>query len=161
MSTPSSPLLNASPEDQEIVRLRREIAGLEKELSDAKEEAAKARGASADAIQAIRALRKQTEPLYQALKMIHGEISRVDAGRVESATSENGTGLSPKWEMLKKRLGSRQGEIIEILQHGPMTTSQMSAALHWDLRTTQKHISAMKVAGYLSKNGNQFSLKES
>ena len=55
---------------------------------------------------------------------------------------------------------ARPAEIIDILHHGPMSTAQISAALHWDVRTTQKHISNMKVAGFLTKNGNKFSLSE-
>ncbi|HXP82595.1 MAG TPA: hypothetical protein VN976_22035 [Verrucomicrobiae bacterium] len=156
----SRPLLSAGSEADEATRLRREIAGLEQELQDAKNEAVKAKQGASDAAQAIRALRAQLEPLHKALKMIFGEISRVDAEQVSQAGG-NPSGLSPRWEMLKKRLGARQSEIIDVLQHGPMTSAQMSAALHWDVRTTQKHISAMKVAGYLSKNGNQFSLRES
>jgi chromosome segregation ATPase len=75
-------------EADEATRLRREIAGLEQELADANAEAATAKTASADAISAIRALRKQTEPLYLALKMIHGEISRVDARAATPAAEE-------------------------------------------------------------------------
>ena len=106
---------------------------------------------------AIGMLRKELSGLYTALRAIFGEMDAAGAAETEG----NPSGLSPRWEVLKKRLGSRQAEIIDILQHGPMTSSQISAALHWDIRTTQKHISAMKVAGFLSKNGNQFSLRES
>jgi len=156
----SRPLLSEGREADDATRLRREIFGLEQELSDAKAEAATAKTASTDAIAAIRALRKQTEGLYLALKMIHGEISRVDA-RAAAEGDAPSSGLSAKWETLKRRLGVRQGEIIDLLQHGSMTTAQISAALHWDLRTTQKYVSAMKVAGFLSKDGNRFSLRES
>lgn len=155
----SRPLLSAGPEADESTRLRREIVALEQELVAAKAEAKRLGQASLDAVHAVRAMRKQLEPLYTSLKILFGEISRVDAEGVSDG-SPSTAGLSSKWEVLKKRLGSRQSEIIDILQHGPMTTMQISAALHWDVRTTQKHISVMKVAGFLSKNGNQFALRD-
>jgi hypothetical protein len=140
--------------------LRREIAGLEKELQEAKNEAATAKQAAADAVQAIRALRQQLEPLHKSLKMVFGEISRVDAGGNDNATESASSGLSPKWEMLKQRVGGRQADFIDLLQHGAMTIAQLRAAAHCDIRTAQKVVQAMRVGGLVDKNGKQFSLKQ-
>lgn len=162
MSSKPTPLLNAHPDPDEAVRLRREIAGLEQELAEAKEEAAKVKGAAADAVQAIRALRKQTDPLYQALKMIHGEISRVDAEKIadESANYHVSSTLSPKWQMLKSKLGPREAEFIDLLQHGPMTAAQLRAAARCDIKTAYRTVEKMQNAGFLSKNGGKWSLKD-
>lgn len=162
MSSKPIALLNSHPEDGELVRLRREIAGLEQELADAKEQAAKAKGAAADAVQAIRALRKQVEPLYRSLGMIMGEISRVDADRIDSQESRGSTSssLSPKWQMLKNKLGPREAEFIDLLQHGPMTAAQLRAAARCDIKTAYRVVEKMQNAGFLSKNGGKWALKE-
>ncbi len=156
------PLLNAGPEADEATRLRREIAGLERELQDAKDEATTAKQASSDAIQAIRALRKQLEPLFTSMKMIFGEISRVDAQQAGGSPSPDAvfSGLSPKWEMMKQKLGGRSAEFIDLLQHGEMNAAQLRAAAHCDIKTAYSVIKRMRDAGLLNKNGGKFSLKE-
>jgi chromosome segregation ATPase len=157
----SKPLLEAHPTDQEVVRLRREIAGLERELQEAKDEAAKAKTAAADAVQAIRALRQQLEPMYKALKMIFGEIARIETGEAQFPHASTGLGsLAPKWEMLKSKLGGRQAEFIDLLQHGEMNVRQIRAAAHCDIKTVYRTLQTMKEAGLLNKNGGKFSLKE-
>jgi len=157
------PLLEGPPAADESVRLRREIAGLERELQEAKDEAATAKQSAADAIQAIRALRQQLEPLHKSLKMVFGEISRVEAETILPAGSpgqQPSSGLSPKWEMLKTKLGGRQAEFIDLLQHGEMTAHQLRAAAHCDIKTAYGVIARMKAGGLLNKNGGKFSLKD-
>jgi hypothetical protein len=156
----TQPLLPGPPDD--AVRLRREIAGLEQELQKAKDEAATAKLAAKDAVQAIRALRHQLEPFYAALKMVFGEISRVEVEGLpeDSHPGHHTSGLSPKWEMLKTRLGGRQAEFIDLMAHGEMTAAQLRAAAHCDIRTAYSVIEKMKAAGLLNKNGGKFSLKE-
>jgi hypothetical protein len=156
------PLLSAVSDADETTRLRREIVGLERELQEAKDEAAKAKQAAADSIHAIRALRKQTEPLYLALKMIHGEISRVDAEQINTSADSVSTGkLSPKMEMMKRSLGGRQAEFIDFLSHGPMTTAQLSAAGKCHRDTVAQVIHKLTRAGLIDKAGGKFSLRES
>jgi len=161
----STPKLLRSGDDtpDEVVRLRREIAGLEQELREVKEEAETAKRASADAVQAIRALRQQLEPLHKSLKMIFGEISRVDAGRVaqDAARDVEASGLSPKWIMLKEKLGGRQAEFIDLLQHGEMTTAQLAAAAHCHRDTVAQTIHKLFRAGVIIKSGRgTFALKD-
>jgi hypothetical protein len=157
----AQPLLEDSTAN-ESVRLRREIAGLEQELQEAKVVATAAKQAAADAIEAISALRRQLEPLYKSLRMIFGEISRVDAEVITGAKSSDRTSgtLTPKWEMLQSRLGGRQAEFIDLLQHGEMSVAQLRAAAHCDIRTAYKTIEKMKAGGLLNKNGGKFSLKQ-
>ena len=122
-------LLNSAPGDDEASRLKREIRGLEEELREARSEAQQAKQASADAISAIRALRKQTEGLFNALRMIHGEISRVDAeqlGTVEASPM-------PNQDLWRERIAKVSGASARILQvlldgGGPMAYSQIKSA---------------------------------
>jgi len=162
----SRPLLEGHPDPEEPARLRREIIGLEKELADAKAEAATVRQQSSDAIHAIRALRKQTEPLYMALKMIHGEMSRVDAN--ENSTEDGSTPNNSKHdgridaraEFWKQKLGGNQAQFITLLlEHGEMTTAQLVAAAHCGKTKVGSVIYKLKKAGILNKNGGRFSLK--
>lgn len=159
MSSPQRPLLEGHPSADDSVRLRREIAGLEHELQEAKNEAVKYKQASSDSIQAIRALREALDPFHKALKMIFGEMSRVDAGKTE-VTAEGARTANSKLEMMKERLGGRQAEFIELLEHGEMTTAQLAAAGHCHHQTVATIIMKLNRAGLIQKNGNKFSLKE-
>jgi len=147
---------------EDPVRLRREIAGLEQELATAREEARQAKQAAADSIVAIRALRKIIDPIYKATAMIMGEISRIAVEDVESPTEsrQGHHGLSPKWEMMKEKLGHREAQIIDALQHGGMTAKQLTPVLHWDIKTVYRVTQKMKDAGLLLNEGGKFSLKE-
>lgn len=163
-SRPQLEGIHEEPKSDEVVRLRREIAGLERELQDAKDEASKSKAASVDAIHAIRALRKNLEPFYLALKMIFGEISRVDADTTSSPAGSSAPTPNvsdPRWESWKSRVGERAREIIDLLLvHRAMNTSQLAAAMHRDKRTVGNAIYELNKASILVKNGNNFSLKE-
>jgi hypothetical protein len=155
----TQPLLPGPQEDP--VRLRREITGLEQELQKAKEEAVAAKLGARDAVQAIRALREILEPFHTAIRMIYGEISRVEVGEVGTESMRSGSlGLSPKWEMMKQKLGHREAQIIDALQHGGMTAKQLTPVLHWDIKTVYAFTKKMKDAGLLENDGGKFSLRE-
>ena len=165
MSSSPKLLRDGDETPAEVVRLRREIAGLEQELRQAKQEAVDAKQSAADALAAIRFLRNSPlEPIHKALKMIFGEISRVDAAAASpepgSATSPHASGLNARWQMIRDRLGGRQAEFIDLLQHGPMTASQLSAAGHCRLRGAQDAIQKMKASGLLTQSGKYYSLRE-
>lgn len=163
MSQPalSSPLhvmdnTNADELKKANVKLQRQVDDLQLDLQKAKNE-------SKRALQALANLRDQLGPLFRALRMVFGEIESVDlpeTGTVAASSAGTSSGLSAKWEMLKNKLGGRQAEFIDLLQHGEMTASQLSAAAHCDIRTAYSVIEKMKNGGWLSKNGNKFSLKE-
>lgn len=136
-STPR--VLEAAPEDREVVRLRREIVGLEGELEAAKKEAQQVKQASADAIAAVRALRKTTEPLYTALRMIHGEISRIDVSALGDQTEQAtvtivSTGI---WAERIAKSGA-EGKVLQALLDGggPMSLSQLRVAAHTGSNTS-------------------------
>jgi hypothetical protein len=150
--------LEPPEESKEVLRLRREIVGLEQELTAARGEAVSAKQAASDAVQAIRVLRGQLEPFYTALKMVFGEISRVSAGGSPMPTASS---RDTRWESWKRKLGMRPAEIIDVLlEHGMMSTSQLAAALHRDTRTINRGIFELNKASLINKKGGKFSLKE-
>jgi hypothetical protein len=130
----SRPQLEASESSDfaEATRLRREIVGLERELAEARDEAQKAKQASADAIHAIRALRKTLDPMYTAMKMIFGEISRVDASAAAAdggAPTRTGESL---WRERAAKVGGGKARILEVLAEGggQMSITQIRSAAH-------------------------------
>jgi hypothetical protein len=156
------PLLEGAPDPAEVTRLRREIIGLEAELKTAKDEAAKVKRDSADALQAIRALQSMLEPFHKAINMIFGEISRVDLGELASPASPGAapSGRDPRWESWKQKLGGKQAEFIELLlEHQEMTAAQLAAAAKVHRDTCYQIIHKLSRAGILAKNGGRFSLK--
>jgi hypothetical protein len=127
----SLPALDGQVDASEAIRLRREITGLEAELAAAKDEAAKFKQLSKDAVHAIRALRQMTEPWLTVLKMLHGEISRVNAeavvGPVAGVSSRDST---PIWQERISKVGGAAGRILQVLVDGggPMSLSQITRA---------------------------------
>jgi hypothetical protein len=122
-------LLNAAPDPSEATRLRRENAGLERELADAKAEALAAKQAAAEAIQAIRALRKQFEPLYTALRVAFGEIARVDADPIVEQGPMNNTMNTVWMERIAKSKDSH-ARVLQVMLDGggPMSLQQIRNA---------------------------------
>jgi hypothetical protein len=133
-------MLEGRMEVDEAVRLRREIAGLEKELQEARDGETKAKAASADAIHAIRALRKQLEPLYNSLRMIFGEISRVDAGATETTATSFSSGASI-WQERISKSGTIHARILQVMVDGgggEMSLSQIRSAANTGSNTSTR-----------------------
>jgi hypothetical protein len=150
-----------APAEDDPVRLRREIAGLELELQKAKDELVTVRQASADAVQAVRALRKACEPFWTAFKMIYGEISRVEAAKFDVSGSPTDSHLDGKWEVWKKKLPGKAAEVIQALvEHGGMNIKQIMAAAHVGQDTAYAVTARLGKLGLLEKAGGKFSLKE-
>lgn len=148
------------PVPDEAERLRRELRGLETELREARKAEVDAKQSAADAIQAIANLRDLLEPFHTALKMIFGEISRVDAEAVSGARPRSANGHDPRWEGWKSKLGGRAAEFIDLLlEHGEMNTKQFAAAARCDPRTVAITVYALNSADLINKNGGRFSLK--
>jgi hypothetical protein len=146
---------------EENTRLKRELAGLEQELAQAKDEAQKAKHASADAIHAIRTLRKTLEPMYTAMKMVFGEILRVDAeaARATPAGGDNGD----VWPDRVAKLGGKAQAILQVLIDGagPMTLSQVARAAHCDPRTGSARLSELMARNWVQKVGHgQYAIKQ-
>jgi phosphoribosylanthranilate isomerase len=158
----TQPLLPGPPDD--AVRLRREIAGLEQELQKARDEAAVAKQSAADAVHAIRALRQQLEPLYKSLKMVFGEISRVEAARVDGpqrTVDSRDPNKQAVWDAWKSRLGGNAAKLIDaLLTHHSMTSTQLAIATGINPKNIAQVIYKVNKAQLLNKNGRDFSLKE-
>jgi hypothetical protein len=159
-------LENGKPQTSEVRSsdsYEREITGLEAEIDRLKNELEQERREGKAAKSAVKAIQKHFKADFMVLRAVFGEIEAVgleDEPGTVSAASPSAGKLSPRWEMLKQRLGGRQGEFIDILQHGEMSAAQVRAAAHCDIRTAYAVLQKMKDAGLVSKNGGKFSLKE-
>jgi hypothetical protein len=158
-------MLEGRTEADEAVRLRREIAGLEKELQEARDGETKAKTASADAIHAIRALRKELEPFYNALRMIFGEISRVDAGKAGETTAMGTSGANSRAQVVYEKwisqLGGNRAAIIKaLLEHGQMTRQQLRVASSVPDGSLNPATSELYKLGLINRGGGKYSLKE-
>jgi hypothetical protein len=152
------PALEGRVQSDEVTRLKREIVGLEQELRDARAEAQTAKQAAADSVAAVDAMRKQLEPEYTALRMLFGQIDRVDVpGNGGAAAARGGTGA--RIESLKARFPGKAAEIIQLLaEHGQMSRSQLAAALHVAPQTVSDTV--FRIKSFLTKNGGMYSLRE-
>jgi hypothetical protein len=154
-------MLEGRIEVDEAVRLRREIAGLEKELQEARDGETKAKAAAADSIHAIRALRKATEPFYNALRMIFGEISRVDAGKIEETHNSSPTRANTVYEKWIAQLGGNRAAIIRaLLEHGEMTRQQLRVSSGVPDGSINQTTSELYKLGLINRGGGKYSLKE-
>src|SRR5665213_1942560 len=152
-------LLHGEAASPEVTRLKREIVGLEQELEETREEVQKYKNASSDAVKAISALRKVLDPLHTAMKMIYGEINRVEIPR-DPFDLHNEPIVDKRWESWKQKLPGKPAEFIQILlEHGEMSGAQLKAAAHCAQQTVYDTIAKLKAAGLVTKNGKGFALK--
>jgi chromosome segregation ATPase len=146
-------------EIDDSISLRREIASLKQELR----QALAARDTAARELVLLRkgisSLREKLSPLYNSLRQLFGELDSLDVDD-QGSPSVKTNGLSPKWQMMKEKLGHREAQIIDALQHGSMTAKQLTPVLHWDIKTVYRVTQKMKDAGLLNNEGGKFSLRE-
>jgi hypothetical protein len=146
----------------DVIRLRREMAGLEQELAEAKQALKVERQASNDAKKAVAALRKMTEPFHIALQMIHGEIDRVNGAAFAVGTdfADFVSSRDPRWDSWKKKLPPKEWDFIEaILEHGAMTRQQMAAAIHCHVDTASTIANRLKNKQLIRKDGDKYALR--
>jgi hypothetical protein len=147
----------------EAVRLRREIAGLEKELEEAKAEATTAKQAAVDGIAAIRALRKALDPTFTALKMIFGEISRVEANlTVEATEGAAPRGNNSVWQERIAKSSPQQARVLQTLLDGggQMSYNQIKTAAR-TYNSTSAVLSQLMAKNWIHKVGHgNYALKD-
>ena len=156
---PDRPLLEAYIAPDDSGELRRKIAYLEAELTQSQ---AQLRGTKQELLvtsRGLAALRHQLEPLYNALRMVFGELDNAGVSGVETA------GPSPRvaslWESWKSKLGGKQAEFIQaLLEHGEMTAVQLKVATHTGTSTVPQVIYKLNHLGLINKQGGKYSLKE-
>lgn len=151
----SRPLLGefVGESENESAPLRRRISQLERLLEESQSAAKEAISEGRAAIKTVQKLRHAFGPMYEAMRPLF-------EGLELSESTPSGSGLSPKWEMMKSKLGRREVQIIDVLQHGPMNAKQLRAAVHWDIKTVYRVTATMKNAGLLDASAGKFSLRE-
>jgi chromosome segregation ATPase len=162
----SRPMLEGqvvTPSSDEITRLRREIAGLEQELSIAHAENAALRRQSSAATHALKTLKKLLSDPYKVLQVIMGELEivEVDDDDDSNATVRRG-GNDAVWDKWKSDLGGACAKIISALQErGELSASQLRVAAQTPrTQTIYDATSRMFKLGLLNRNGGKYSLKE-
>jgi hypothetical protein len=156
----SQPLLEGGPD--ESVRLRREIAGLEQELQVAKDEAAKFKQLSKDAAHAVRVLRTLTEPWLNALKALHGEMSRVDAEALGGAEDNISGPNRSIWQERIAKATPAEGRILQTLLDGggTMTLAQIRKAAK-TFGNTSTYLNRLLAKNWVQKTAHgSWALKE-
>lgn len=146
-------------EDSRLDDLTEEVRELRRELSQAKAETALAKR---DAGRALSALRKQLGPLYQALRMVFGELDAagVDDGVSDAESQSADPRVAAVWASWKSRMGSAAKIIDALLLHREMNTQQLAIATGLHRTTIPALIHKLNKAGLLNKNGGRFSLKQ-
>lgn len=155
------PLLEAYVVPDDSVVLRRKIDQLEVENRQLRDELRESRNQCAAVSSGVSALRRQLEPLYNALRMVFGEIEVAGVGSPGEATS----GVSPKiaavWQSWINKLGGKRAEVIKaLLEHGELSVVQLKVMTHSSGQTVYNQISSLNQLGLINKNGGKFSLKE-
>jgi hypothetical protein len=140
--------------DERIESLEDDVRRLRAELAAAKREASDAR---ADAGRALSALRKQLNPLYLALQAVFGEL---DAAGLDDVSSGGSMQSSAYWDDWKRRLGGSCAKVIDaLLLGGEMSVKSITIAARMGQQTVYEATSKMGRAGILIRNGKKFSLK--
>jgi hypothetical protein len=153
----SHPALEGHVEVSEAERLRREIRGLEHELSEARGEAQKARQAASDAIQAVKALRKHLQPLYTAMRMIFGEIERVELPEDGQEPAQSAS----VWQERINKATPAEGRILQVLLDGggEMSLTQIRQAAK-TYNNTSTYLNRLKAKNWIQQTGRgTYSLK--
>jgi hypothetical protein len=155
----SRPALEGHVQADDVTRLKREIAGLEKELEEAKREAERYKRLSADAAKAIAVMQKVFGPDYAALKMVFGEMSRVEADVLVGQTvgeEKDGTVKvnSSIWQERISKLGPAQAKVLQVLLDGggDMSLQQIRHAAKTHGNTTT-YLKALIARNWVQKTG--------
>lgn len=153
------PLLEAYIEPDESPALRRKIEQLETELLRTQGELRSVRAQFDLTFRTLGGLRHQLEPLYNALRMVFGELD--NAGVSGRETTGPSTRVAGVWESWKSKLGGKQAEFIQaLLEHGEMTAVQLKVATHTGTSTVPQVIYKLNHLGLINKQGGRYSLKE-
>jgi hypothetical protein len=153
---------NVDERDQIIRALEDRVQVLEGDLAVANAERDRAQ---ATAIRAVGNLRNQLTPLFQALKMVFGEMDAVAPAGVAVPGQEVVSTVSPRelqvWEAWKKKMPGKAAEFIDILlTHGEMNAAQLKIAGKCASDTVYQTIHRLHKAGLINKNGGKVSLKK-
>ncbi len=144
--------------DDEIRRLLNEISILQAALSEAEFATVQARS---EAARALTALRRQLDPLYQALRVVFGHLDAAGVSEVTNQAQASGDPrLSAVWASWKSKLGQGAAKCIDaLLLHGEMNTQQLAIATGYHRNTVPQYVSQLNKAGLIDKRDGKFRLK--
>lgn len=151
--------------DPETARLEQEVRRLRRELADATVEAQRGRE---DADRALRALRRQLAPLYSALQAVFGELDAAgvtdESPSPRASDAPDAPAITPRvkavWENWKQQLPGYPARIIDaLLLHADLNTAQLAIACGCKRQRISEGIVKLNKAGLVNKNAGRFSLK--
>jgi len=158
---PDRPLLEAWVEPDDSAELRRKIARLEEGLHHCQTQLENTKRDFSAAQRSLATLRHQLQPLYNALRMVFGELDAAGVDSVTPTASGPSARVAGVWESWKTKLGGKQAEFIQaLLEHGEMTAVQLKVATHTGTSTVPQVIYKLNHLGLINKNGGKYSLKE-
>lgn len=130
--------------DEMIKSLRDDNARLQRECSQSHE--------------AIAELRRQLQPLYQALRCVFGQIESVNAQEGSSVAQPHTKAV---WESWKQRLGGTQAKFIDaLLLHGGLTQTQLRIHAGCATGSVAGVVCQLNKAGLITKRDGKIFLKE-
>lgn len=147
----------------EVERLRGELERSTRQRDDLRDENLSLKEDLHRADLSVMKLRKQLEPLYNALKSIWGELEEISPADATASPQAPQAGKSAAvWEAWKGRLGATVAKGIDALMiHGELNTQQLAIATGLNRNTiTNTVILKLNKAGLINKVGGRFSLKQ-
>lgn len=123
------------------------IKELESQLSAVRKEVRRA-------IEEIAHLRSAIGPFFSAMRSLF-------SGTPESTPVQNVSGPDGVWQIWKQRLGGKYADLIEVLQLGPKTATQLKNATGGRQSTVFAHLKKLQDMGIVINNGGKYSLKQS
>lgn len=144
---------------QQIESLQRELYARNRQLAESEEALRQERAKNASIERGVQRLREVLGPLFDGLKLIHGEM---DAMGIEGSSASS---VDPRkaavWEDWKRKLGGQAAKAIDaLLLHGALTQSQIRLHVGCATGSTAGIVYQLNKAGIINKNGGKISLKD-
>lgn len=157
-------------DDQEIDRLRNELARATRERDALRADNVRLRQRVNQVDGPVAQLRQTLEPLYRSLQALWGDIEVIDPQHPASGPAQAPTSApnpqearsSPAWESWKQRMPGAPAKLIEAMQlHKEVTVEQLVVLTQITRKQTiYDAIARMNKSGLINKNGGKFSLKQ-
>lgn len=99
----------------------------------------------------------QIDTMRQALALAAGTVEHVPLGSVSDPRLQ----ALERWEAIKRKLGGKEAEVIDVLMHsGPRTNTQLKPLLKLAYSTVCALTQKMSNMGFLTKQGDAWALRE-
>lgn len=104
-------------------------------------------------------LKQATDGLRRLLAPLWGELQHIPQSATVVGTTVSGS--DPRLESAKKRMPGKPAELIDLLlEHGPMTVTNIIAIARWGKNSVYQTVSKLMKAGIVVNNGGRYTLKE-